>query len=67
METPISEYGDGEKVEIETFHGITLNDPRDGHLVVRAFNQGGYCSTAVDLLELLQFVKVNLPDVWKEI
>lgn len=35
--------------------------------VVAAKNEGGCNGTAVDLVELLAFVKKNLPEIWNQI
>lgn len=36
-------------------------------LVIRAFNEGGCNHTKVDLLDLLKFVKENLPEIWSAV
>jgi len=36
----------------------------NGRLAITAINQGGYDSTAVDLLDLLGWIKNNRPDLW---
>ncbi len=56
----VSEYGDKDDV----FVGI---DQRNKTLVITAFNEGGNCRTDVDLLQLLEWVKNNLPEIFQSI
>lgn len=35
--------------------------------LIRAFNQGGFDSTVVDLLDVLKWVKTNKPELFDEI
>ena len=39
---------------------------RDGHHIVEATRESGYVGTAVDLQDLLAWVKSNLPHLWAE-
>ncbi len=57
-ETEIREYAEQMSVSVEDC---------EGRIVVKALNEGGYNCTQVDLLDLLSFVKNNMPDVWKDI
>jgi hypothetical protein len=50
----VSEYAEGYPVQLET---------RQGRLAVLAINQGGHDGTAVDLVELLAWVKDNMPEL----
>lgn len=50
----VREYAEGYPVELR-------RDDRNGRLVVRALNEGGYNLTDVDLLDLLQWVKAHHP------
>jgi hypothetical protein len=69
----VREYCEEMDVEIRATTGmyrIGLPDescPGYGRLVVKALNEGGYNSTEVDLLELLAWVKKNMPDVWSAV
>lgn len=60
LTTDITEYGEGYPVKI---HKEEDND----RIVVTAFNEGTYNSTSIDLLELLKYVKSNLPEIWESI
>ncbi len=35
----------------------------NGRLVIKAINEGGYNSTQIDVLELIQWLKDNRPDL----
>ncbi len=59
MDVTIREYAEEENVEV-VMH-------KNGRLVIRAINEGGYNFTAVDLLDLLTWVKVNMPELLKEL
>lgn len=45
----------------------TYNAYMGKRIVIKAFNQAGYDSTEVDLIELLTFVKKELPEIWQTI
>ena len=51
-ETNIREYAEEEEV-IVTEHG--------DRLVVKSYNEGGYHCTEVDLLDVIEWVKENMP------
>ena len=51
----VTEYGEGAAVE--------LHKDNNGKLLVVAYNEGGYNSTAVDLLDILLWVKTNYPEL----
>lgn len=59
MDTNIKEYVEEMTVEIEK--RIYRVNKR---WVVVAYNEGGYNQTAVDLVELLAYVKENIPEIW---
>jgi len=56
-ETNIREYAEEEEV-IVTEHG--------DRLVVKSYNEGGYNCTEVDLLDIIDWVKANMPELLKE-
>jgi hypothetical protein len=60
METPIREYGEEMPVEIEELDNT-------GRLIVSARNEAGCNGTLVDLIDVLKFVKENMPDLWNSI
>jgi len=47
--------------------GIYKSGYREERLVIKALNEGGYNSTEVDLVDLLKFVKNELPDLWRSV
>jgi hypothetical protein len=49
-----------EYIEVEPVKLVYNNA---GHLVVQAINEGGYNSTEVDLLQLIQWLKTNRPEL----
>lgn len=51
----VSEYAEGYDVE------LLLND--EGILVIRALNEGGYNCTEVDLIQLINWLKQEHPDL----
>lgn len=53
--TEIREYCESLIVEVD------VGD--DGRLVVRAFNESGYNSTEVDLLDVLEWVRQHRPEL----
>lgn len=50
----VTEYGDGLDVKI----GYDKGRP-----VIVAFNEGGYCCTFVDLIQVLEWVRNNMPEL----
>ena len=52
--TGVTEYNEGLDVEL-----IYVKD----RPVIWAANEAGYCSTLVDLIELLEWVKINMPEL----
>lgn len=52
----VTEYNEGMEVSLSE---------TDGKLVIKALNEAGYNSTEVDLLQLLEWVKTNRPDLIK--
>mgnify|MGYP003395665951 CR=1 FL=1 len=58
----VREYCEGLGVEIRR----KADEKRPGyaHLIVRAYNEAGYNFTEVDLLELLSWIKKNMPNMW---
>ena len=63
MDTPIRDYNEGMPVQIrETeFHA------GKGRLVIKAWCEAGYNGTDVDLVDTLEFVKTNMPELWESI
>jgi hypothetical protein len=51
----VDEYIDGSQVE------LTRNNL--GHLVIEASNEGGYNCTQVNILQLIQWLKTNRPEI----
>ena len=58
MKTDIREYAEGYPVTIET---------EEQRHVIRAYNQGGHDCTGVDLVDLLRWVKKEMPALWNRI
>jgi hypothetical protein len=58
IETKIREYNEGLPVEIEK---------SDGSYKIKARNEGGYCYTAVDLVDVILWAKEFLPGLFDEI
>ena len=56
--TEIREYAEEMSVSVEDC---------DGRAVVKALNEGGYNCTLVDLLDLLSFVKREMPSLLENI
>lgn len=61
----VTEYAEGFPVELRE---LSIEEPgatllREGRLVVVALNQGGFDNTAIDLLELISWMKDNRPDL----
>jgi hypothetical protein len=64
MNTDIREYGEGKVVEIIEHDGYYYNRPETkGRLVIIALNEGGHNSTEVDLLDVIEWVKKNKPEL----
>ena len=61
MKTNIKEYSEGMDVEI-----VVSPIHNDDRLVIRAYNEGGYNHTDIDLLDVLKFVKKTLPELSKK-
>lgn len=53
--TGVTEYSENMDIEIDR------ND--NNKLVIRAYNQGGHDCTEIDLLELVFFLKKNMPSI----
>lgn len=51
----VNEYGEESDVQLGW---------ENGRYTVEAFCEGGFAGTAVDLVQLLIWVKANMPDVW---
>jgi hypothetical protein len=51
----VREYADGE--------GVKLDVNEHGRTVVVALNEGGYNRTEVDLLDLIDWLRANRPDL----
>ena len=76
IDNNIKEYEEEMHVEItqldpergERLKGVISEDSYRAHIdkrwVVVAYNEGGYNGTAVDLVELLTYVKENMPEIW---
>lgn len=58
MANNIREYSEGYEVQF---------DEEEGRLSVRAWNQGHHDCTAIDLIDLLEHVKKEMPEVWGKI
>ena len=79
MKTDILEYNEEEEVEIiqlEPEYGEKNKkwiSPKlyqayvQSRWIVKALNEGGYNYTEVDLIDLLKFVKIKMPDLWNSI
>ncbi len=63
--TDIREYGDDFPVTLDWNHMTGADYKRTGErrLCITAVNEGGYNSTAVDLLDLIAWVKKNKPEL----
>jgi len=79
MKTDIHEYCEEMEVEIkqlipeegEKYKNIINERSYQGHIesrwIVRAYNEGGFNSTEVDLVDLLTYIKINMPDLWNSV
>lgn len=77
--TDITEYGEGHPVrlmqldpgDLERCSGLIPKEFHQAYIekrhVIVAKNEGGYNSTSVDLVQLLMFIKENLPEVWDKV
>lgn len=55
-----------EREEMNVYIGIDTQE-KGRRLVVAALNEGGYNRTEVDLIDLLQFIKQNMPEIWQAV
>ena len=60
----IREYDEGMEVELIEEDHYASNGPRH---MVRVFNECGHTSVKVDLIDLLHYVKEEMPEVWAEV
>ena len=71
IETKIREYAEGMGVELRFGEldspYLPFACPQENTWYVEAYNEAGYNATQVDLIDLLKYVKTNLPDVWGSI
>ena len=79
MDTNIKEYEEEMTVEVKQldperdkhYKGVISEITYQAHInkrwVVIAYNEGGYNRTAVDLVELLAYVKENIPEIWPKL
>ncbi|MBU0959558.1 MAG: hypothetical protein KKB31_06435 [Nanoarchaeota archaeon] len=71
MKTNIHEYC--EEMEVEILKLKKIVEPEiyracvEQRWVIKAFSEGGYSSTEIDLVELLKFVKEKMPELWETI
>lgn len=49
--------------EYMEYYPVNLINNERGRLVIKAFNEGGYNSTEVDLIQLLEWILKNRPDL----
>lgn len=67
----IREYGEEYPVKIRYLtkqdYIVKENPELNSRLVVVALNEGGCNSTMVDLVDLLTFVRTEIPDLWDSI
>lgn len=64
-ETNIREYAEEMKVTIADWQAID-NDSKpigEKRLVITALNEGGYNGTDVDLIDVVEWVKINMPEL----
>ena len=64
----VTDYSEGMDVELAettgTYSGIPgAPRPGAGRLVVKAYNEGGFNQTEVDVLELVAWLKKHRPDL----
>ena len=58
----VTEYTERFDVELAITNG-TEDRKGYGRLVIRAYNEGGYRCTDVDLRQVLDWVRINRPDL----
>jgi len=69
----VQEYHEEMGVELAKTEGLANFDkPKEewkgrGRLVILAYNEGGYNSTAVDLMHIFKWIKTNMPELFKEL
>lgn len=62
--TGVGEYAEGAGVELKYTDSSTCNEQRgERRLVIKAYNEGGYNCTLVDLLDLIAWLKANKPEL----
>lgn len=62
MKTNISEYCEEMEVEI-----LELDQKNDREWIIKAYNEAGCNWTEVDLVDVLRFVKKEMPELWETI
>lgn len=77
--TSIREWGEGMGVEIgqlapesvDHYRSVMQDEEIKAHLdkrwVIKAFNEAGFNSTEVDLIDLLVYVRKEMPNIWERI
>jgi hypothetical protein len=61
--TGVTEYGEEMPVVLCRTSGMFLSNKGKGRLVIKAMNEGGCNCTEVDLIELIQWLKINKPEL----
>ena len=67
----VSEYSDGLEVSLMQTSGVYCPGlpkeqwPGHGRLVIQALNEGGCSSTEVDLVQLIEWLRANHPELLK--
>jgi lactam utilization protein B len=62
----VVEYNEEMEVVLQTakVYDFNVRGYRDtGRLVIRAYNKAGYNSTEVDLVQVIEWVKANMPEL----
>jgi len=79
MKTDIHEYCEEMEVEIkqlipeegERYKNIINERSYQGYIesrwIVEASNEGGHNNTQIDLIDLLKYIKINMPDLWNSV
>ena len=62
----IREYSDDFPVQIYKTDDYKTDDLKR-RIVVAATNEGGHYGTQIDLIDLLEYVYKNMPNLWKSI
>jgi hypothetical protein len=62
----VMEYNEGNPVILMTREAYEYKPEGHGRLVISATNEGGFNSTMVDLLQLIQWVKNNRPELLQD-